>query len=90
MQTEFLDRFGDDTGDDLDDRIAEVVDEILGQRCPPRPGLAVRLALAGAVLLLAGLASALLRHDMVAAATVWPSAAAIYLAAVWSGRGVWS
>ncbi len=83
MQTEFLDRFGDE----IDDRVAEMVDEMLGQRCPPRPGLAMRLALAGAVLLLAGLASLLLRHDVIAVATIWPSAAAIYLAAVWSGRG---
>jgi hypothetical protein len=83
MQTEFLDRFGDD----IDDRIAEVVDEMLGQRCPPRPGLVVRLVLAGAVLLLAGLASLLLRQDRVAAATIWPSAAAIYLATIWFGRG---
>jgi hypothetical protein len=82
MQTEFLDQFGDE----IDDRIAEVVDEVLGQRCVPRPGLAVRLALAGAVLLLAGLASLLLRQDVVAAATIWPSAAAIYLAAIGFGR----
>ena len=47
----------------------------------------MRLALAGAVLLLAGLASLLLRHDVIAVATISPSAAAIYLAAVWSGRG---
>ncbi len=83
MQTKFLDRFGDE----IDDRVAEMVDEMLGQRYPPRPGLAARVALAGAVLVLAVAASVLLRHDVVAAATIWPSAAVIYLAALRFGRG---
>ncbi|HTT51914.1 MAG TPA: hypothetical protein VMH35_10990 [Streptosporangiaceae bacterium] len=76
MPTEFLDRFGDE----IDDRVAEVVDEMLGQQRAPGPGMTARVALAAPVLLLAAVASALLRHDAVAAATIWPSAAVIYLA----------
>ncbi len=83
MQTEFLDRFGDE----IDDRVAEVVDEMLGQRRAPRPGLPARVALAGAILLPALAASVLLRQDVVAAATIWPAAAVIYLAAIRFGRG---
>jgi hypothetical protein len=63
-------------GDAIDDRVAEVVDELLGQRAALRP------ALAGLALFLATVASVMLRHNVVAVCTIWPCTAAIYLAAI--------
>jgi len=68
-------------GDMIDDRVAEVVDEMLGQRDALRPGVWPRLALAGLALFLAAVMSFILRHDEIAVCLIWPCTAAIYLAA---------
>lgn len=75
------DEFPVGLGDVIDDRVAEVVDEMLGQRDAPRPGAWPRLALAGLALFLAAVTSVMLRHNVVAVCTIWPCTAAIYLAA---------
>ena len=69
-------------GDAIDDRVAEVVEEMLGQRAALRPGAWLRPALAGLALFLAAVASVMLRHNVVAVCTIWPCTAAIYLAAI--------
>jgi hypothetical protein len=69
-------------GDVIDDRVAEMVDELLGQRGALRPGPWPRLALAGLTLFLAAVMSVLLAHNVIAVCLVWPSTAAIYLAAI--------
>jgi hypothetical protein len=69
-------------GDAIDDRVAEVVEEMLGQRAALRPGARLRPALAGLALFLAAAASVMLRHNVVAVCTIWPCTAAIYLAAI--------
>jgi hypothetical protein len=74
---EFLAEFGDV----LDDRVAEVVDELLDQRTAQLRRSRLQPALLLATLLLAVAASIVLRHNAVAVCTVWPSAAAIYIAA---------
>ena len=68
-------------GDVIDDRVAEVVDEMLGQRDALRPGTWPRLALAGLALFLAAVMSVMLRHDEIAVCLIWPCTAAIYMAA---------
>ena len=73
----FLDRFGDL----IDDRVAMTVDEMLGQPETARQHAWLRPVLAAVVLSAALVASFLLRHDIGAACTIWPSAAVIYLAA---------
>jgi hypothetical protein len=77
---EFLDRFGDV----LDDRVAEVIDEVLEDRVAQLRRPRFRPALAAATMLFAVLATIVLRHNPVAVCTVWPSAAAIYIAASWA------
>lgn len=80
----FLWRFGDA----IDDRIAEILDELLDERDAthqPRR-LPHILAAVGLTLTLALAASVLLRHDPLAAWTIWPSAAAICLAITWATR----
>ncbi|HEY2688402.1 MAG TPA: hypothetical protein VGJ50_08160 [Streptosporangiaceae bacterium] len=68
-------------GDAIDDRVAEMVDELLGERdAQPRPRR-LRPALAALGLVLALAATVVLRHDAAAVCTVWPSAAVIYVAA---------
>jgi hypothetical protein len=69
-------------GDAIDDRVAEVVEEMLGQQAALRPGARLRPALAGLALFLATVASVMLRHNVVAVCTIWPGTAAIYLAAI--------
>lgn len=73
--------FPDWLGDEIDDRVAEVLPEILSEQ-RPRPGLA--LALLGLVAALA--ATLMLRGSVVAVCVVWPSAAAVCLAAALTGR----
>ena len=74
---EFLFRFGNV----LDDRIADVPTEMLDERDPGLPGRRLRPVLGALVLLLALVATVVLRHSVGAVCTVWPSTAAIYLAA---------
>lgn len=68
--------------DMIDDRVAEVLDEMLGQRDAPWPGSWLRLALAGLALFLAAGTTVMLRHNVIAVCAIWPCTAAIYLAAV--------
>jgi hypothetical protein len=75
---EFLLRFGDA----IDDRVAEAVEEMLGEPAALWRRARLRPVLAVVALCLAVLASLTLRHNIAAACTVWPSAAAIYLAAI--------
>ena len=78
----FLSRFGDA----IDDRVAEMVTELLDERavtCPPGRQC---LALAAFGLLLAMGATVMLRNYLIAACTVWPSTAAVYLAATRRSR----
>jgi hypothetical protein len=76
------DEFPARLGDAIDDRVAEVVEEMLGQQAALRPGAWLRPALAGLALFLAAAASVMLRHNVVAVCTIWPCTAAIYLAAI--------
>lgn len=68
-------------GDLIDDRIAEMLDEVLGEHeaGPRRRRLSPVLAALGFVFAL--VASVLLRHSALAVCTVWPSTAAVCLAA---------
>jgi hypothetical protein len=77
---EFLGRLGDE----IDDRVAEVLPEILSQQQAGRPG--PNLALAAFGLLAALAATFMLRGSVVAVCVVWPSAAAVCLAAALAGR----
>jgi hypothetical protein len=72
----FLSRFGDA----IDDRVADMLTELLDERAVTLPGRQ-RLALAVFGLLLATVATVMLRAQLIAACTVWPSTAAVYLAA---------
>jgi hypothetical protein len=74
---EFLCRFGDA----IDDRVADMLDEreALRPRSRPSPGFAA------VALLLAVVATVLLRHAAVAVCAVWLSTAAVCLA-VWTTR----
>jgi hypothetical protein len=74
---EFLCRFGDA----IDDRVADILDEreALRPRSRPSPGFAAF------ALLLAVIATILMRHAAVAVCTVWLSTAAVCLAA-WTTR----
>jgi hypothetical protein len=78
---EFLTRFGDA----IDDRIAEIVDELLDERDARRQHRPIRYISAASVVLAALAASVLLQHSPVVW-TVWPSAAAVSLAAAWTAR----
>jgi hypothetical protein len=72
---EFLARFGDA----IDDRVAEVVDELLGERDSARRHRPGRCVSAASLIIAALAATAVLRYNP-AAWTVWPSAAVISLA----------
>jgi fatty acid desaturase len=79
-EEQFLSRFGDA----IDDRIAEILDELLDQRNPARPPRRLSQMLGGVTLILALAASILLRHNLLAAWTIWPTAATICLAIAWT------
>jgi hypothetical protein len=77
---EFLARLGDE----IDDRVAEVLPEILREQRSRRPRPSLALAAFG---LLTALAATLaLRDSVVSVCVVWPSAAAVCLAAALAGR----
>jgi hypothetical protein len=78
---EFLVRFGDA----IDDRIAEIVDELLDERDARREYRPARYISAASVVLAALVASVLLQHSPIVWA-IWPSAAAVSLAAAWTAR----
>ena len=79
---EFLSRFGDV----IDDRVAGMLDEMPGDRDARLPRRRLRPVLAAPGLLLALAASVVLRHSVLGVCTVWPSTAAIYLAATRTTR----
>jgi hypothetical protein len=85
-QAESGDRFLCRFGDVIDDRVAEALDEILGEQDALRPRWRLRPGLAALALLLAAGATVLLRHSVLAVCTVWLSTAAVCLAAAWTAR----
>jgi len=85
-QAESGDRFLCRFGDVIDDRVAEALDEILGEQDALRPRWRLRPGLAALALLLAAGATVLLRHSVLAVCTVWLSTAAVCLAAAWTTR----
>jgi hypothetical protein len=85
-QAESGDRFLSRFGDVIDDRVAEALDEILGEQDALRPRWRLRPDLAALALLLAAGATVLLRHSVLAVCTVWLSTAAVCLAAAWTTR----
>ena len=72
---EFLARLADE----IDDRVAELLDE--REASLPDRGQRLRLPLVAVGLLAALAATVVLRHNVLAACTVWPSTAIVYLAA---------
>jgi hypothetical protein len=78
---EFLARFGDA----IDDRIAEIVDELLDERDARRRHPPIGYVTAASVMLAALATSVFLQHNPIVW-TIWPSAAAISLAAAWIAR----
>lgn len=66
-------------GDAIDDRIAEILDELLDQRNAAPPPRRLSQILGAVSLILALAASILLRHNPLAAWTIWPTAATICL-----------
>jgi hypothetical protein len=68
-------------GDAIDDRVADMLTELLDERAVTLPPGRQRLALAAFGLLLAMIATVVLRNQLIAACSVWPSTAAVYLAA---------
>jgi hypothetical protein len=85
-QAESGDRFLCRFGDVIDDRVAEALDEILGERDALRPRWRLRPGLVALALLLAAGATVLVRHSVLAVSTVWLSTAAVCLAAAWTTR----
>ena len=74
----FMSRFGDA----IDDRVADMLTELLDDRAATLPPGRQRLVLAAFGLLLAMVATVVLRGQPIAACTVWPSTgSAVYLAA---------
>lgn len=78
----FLSRFGDA----IDDRVAEILDELLAEQSATRPHQRLLPILGLVSLTLALAASVLLRHNPLAAWTIWPSTATICLAITWTSR----
>ena len=72
------------SGDALDDRIAEILDEMLAERDAERPHHRLPRVLAIFSLLLALGVSILLRHNPLAAGTIWPATATVCLAVAWA------
>ena len=79
---ELLSRFGDA----IDDRIAEILDELLDERNATHPHRRLPQILGTLTLTLTLAASVLLRHNTLAAWTIWPATAAISLAIAWTTR----
>jgi hypothetical protein len=79
---EFLSCFGDV----VDDRVAGVLDEMLDDRDVRLPRRRLRPVLAALGLVLPLAACVVLRHSVLGVRTVWPSTAAIHLAAIRTTR----
>jgi hypothetical protein len=86
-QAESTDHFLCRFGDVIDDRVAEALDEILGERDALRPRWRLHPGLVALALLLAAGATVLLRHSVLAVCTIWLSTAAVCLAAAWTRPG---
>ena len=70
-------------GDAIDDRIAEILDELLEER-NARPHRRLPQVLGALGLILALITSILLRHNALAAWTIWPATATICLVIAWT------
>ena len=80
-EEEFLSRFGDA----IDDRIAEILDELLEERNASRPRRRLPQVLSTVgLILLALITSVLLRHNALAAWTIWPATVTICLVIAWT------
>jgi hypothetical protein len=79
-EEEFLSHFGDA----IDDRIAEILDELLDERNATRPHRRLPQVLGTAGLILTLITSVLVRHNALAAWTIWPAAATICLVIAWT------
>jgi len=81
-EEEFFSRFGDA----IDDRIAEILDELLEERSATRPRrLLLQVLGTAGLILLALITSVLLRHNALAAWTIWPATVTICLVIAWTG-----
>jgi hypothetical protein len=80
FEEEFLSHFGDA----IDDRIAEILDELLEERNAARPHRRLPQVLGTLGLILALITSVLLRHNALAAWTIWPATATICLVIAWT------
>ena len=78
-EEELLSRFGDA----IDDRIAEILDELLEERNATRPRRRLPQVLGTVGLILALITSVLLRHNALAAWTIWPATVTICLVIAW-------
>src|ERR1700722_18032354 len=79
-EEEFLCRFGDA----IDDRVAETPDEPLQERNATRPRRRLPQVLGTVgLILLALITSVLLRHNALAAWTIWPATVTICLVMAW-------
>ena len=79
-EEEFLSRFGDA----IDDRIAEILDELLEERNATRPHRRLPQVLGTVGLIAALITSVLLRHNALAAWTIWPATVTICLVIAWT------
>jgi len=80
-EEELLSRFGDA----IDDRIAEILDELLEERNATCPHRRLPQVLGTVGLILALITSVLLRHNALAAWTIWPATVTICLVIAWTG-----
>ncbi len=79
-EEEFLARFGDA----IDDRIAEILDELLEERNAIRPRRRLPQVLGTVGLIVALITSVSLRHNALAAWTIWPATVTICLVIAWT------
>ena len=79
-EEEFLSRFGDA----IDDRIAEILDELLEERNATRPHRRLPQVLGTVGLIVALITSVLLRHNALAAWTIWLATVTICLVIAWT------
>ena len=79
-EEEFFSRFGDA----IDDRIAEILDELLEERNATRPHRRLPQVLGTIGLIVCLITSVLLRHNALAAWTIWPATVTICLIIVWT------
>jgi hypothetical protein len=71
-------------GDAIDDRVAEILDELLEERNATRLHRRLPQVLGTVGLILALITSVLLRHNALAAWTIWPATVTICLVIAWT------